>query len=299
MWPDTLRIIREVRPRYAFLENVPGLLTSGYFNTILCDLAEGGYDAEWCVLGADDVGAPHRRKRLWILAYASDLGRTAGQQDRLVREGQGGMGFNERGSSDVAHAKGIRRTRAIESENREVKPGGSYSVPVERSRCAWWDTDPADVEDTGATGAGDRCEPIGADRGWGIGRDEPSLRQGNGPDGTDRVDSTSDSPADVGNAKSTGLKTCSSDGIRNEQMGQVTSSHPGSGAVKSDMGMLAHELASGLDEPRPLAIGYIPRVAKGVSNRVNRLKAIGNGQVPLCAAVAWAVLMQRIEGDVP
>ena len=52
-----------------FFENVPGLLSSGYFGTVLGDLAEAGFDAEWCVLGADDVGAPHRRKRLWILAY--------------------------------------------------------------------------------------------------------------------------------------------------------------------------------------------------------------------------------------
>ena len=69
MWPDTLRIISEVRPRFAFLENVPGLLSSGYFGTILGDLSEIGYDARWTVLGAGDVGAPHRRWRLWILAH--------------------------------------------------------------------------------------------------------------------------------------------------------------------------------------------------------------------------------------
>ena len=90
MWPATIEVIRIVRPRYAFLENVPGLLgaTDGeacgwdmddgpgdnlrYFGTILSDLSEAGYDAEWTVLGADDVGAPHRRKRLWVLAYRSE-----------------------------------------------------------------------------------------------------------------------------------------------------------------------------------------------------------------------------------
>ena len=69
-WPQTLQCIRDVRPRYALLENVPGLLSSGYFGEILTSLAQAGYDAEWTVLGADDVGAPHRRKRLWILAHA-------------------------------------------------------------------------------------------------------------------------------------------------------------------------------------------------------------------------------------
>ena len=68
LWPDTFRVVRAVRPHYVFLENVPGLLAHAYFGRILGDLAEAGYDARWCVLGADDVGAPHRRRRLWILA---------------------------------------------------------------------------------------------------------------------------------------------------------------------------------------------------------------------------------------
>lgn len=70
MWPDTLRLVREVRPRRALLENVPGLLTGGrgYFGHVLGELAESGYDAVWTTLSAADVGAPHVRNRLWILA---------------------------------------------------------------------------------------------------------------------------------------------------------------------------------------------------------------------------------------
>jgi DNA (cytosine-5)-methyltransferase 1 len=70
MWPATLRTIEIVQPKYVFLENVPGLLSSGYFQDILCGLFEIGYNAKWTVLGASDVGASHKRKRLWILAYA-------------------------------------------------------------------------------------------------------------------------------------------------------------------------------------------------------------------------------------
>ena len=69
LWPDTIRIIRELGPRYAFLENVPGLVTSGYFGTILGDLAEAGFDAEWDCFTASQVGASHKRERLFILAY--------------------------------------------------------------------------------------------------------------------------------------------------------------------------------------------------------------------------------------
>lgn len=68
MWPATIETIRLVRPRYALLENVPGLLSSGYFGTILGDLAESGYDARWRILSAAEVGAPHLRDRVWIAA---------------------------------------------------------------------------------------------------------------------------------------------------------------------------------------------------------------------------------------
>lgn len=67
LWKQMHRIICEVRPRFAFVENSPMLVRRG-LGTVLADLAEAGYHAAWCVLGADDVGAPHVRKRIWILA---------------------------------------------------------------------------------------------------------------------------------------------------------------------------------------------------------------------------------------
>ena len=67
LWGEMFRIIREIRPRFAFMENSPMLTVRGLGN-VLGDLAEVGYNAEWLVLGASDVGAPHRRERIWILA---------------------------------------------------------------------------------------------------------------------------------------------------------------------------------------------------------------------------------------
>jgi len=81
-WPQTIQCIRDVGCRYALLENVPGLLNSGYFGEILSSLAEAGFDARWTVLGADDVGAPHRRKRLWILADSKSIGMEGSRTDR-------------------------------------------------------------------------------------------------------------------------------------------------------------------------------------------------------------------------
>ena len=67
LWGEMARVIREVRPRYVFVENSP-MLTSRGLHRVLGDLAEMGFNAEWGVLGADDVGANHIRKRVWINA---------------------------------------------------------------------------------------------------------------------------------------------------------------------------------------------------------------------------------------
>jgi len=69
MWREMARIIGEVRPKFVFVENSPMLVTRG-LGTVLSDLSQMGFNAEWCVLGADSVGAFHRRERIWILAYS-------------------------------------------------------------------------------------------------------------------------------------------------------------------------------------------------------------------------------------
>jgi DNA (cytosine-5)-methyltransferase 1 len=72
MWREMARIICEVRPRYAFIENSPMLTTRG-LDRVLSDLASMGFDARWGVLGAADVGAPHQRDRIWIVAKRRDI----------------------------------------------------------------------------------------------------------------------------------------------------------------------------------------------------------------------------------
>ena len=68
LWKEFARIIGEVRPRYIIVENVAALLGRGLAD-VLGDLAEIGYDAEWHCIPACAVGAPHRRDRVWIVAY--------------------------------------------------------------------------------------------------------------------------------------------------------------------------------------------------------------------------------------
>lgn len=68
LWAEYARIIRLLRPGLVFVENVRALTVRG-LDVVLGDLATCGYDAQWDVLGARCVGAPHRRERLFLLAY--------------------------------------------------------------------------------------------------------------------------------------------------------------------------------------------------------------------------------------
>jgi DNA (cytosine-5)-methyltransferase 1 len=67
LWPEFARIIDEAQPTIVVGENVPGLRTRG-LRPVLLDLAALGFDVEWTDIRASDVGAPHRRERLFIIA---------------------------------------------------------------------------------------------------------------------------------------------------------------------------------------------------------------------------------------
>ena len=74
LWPETREIIRVVGPEWVVLENVPGILSGndgrqGYGISVLGELSELGFDARWGIHSAADAGAPHLRKRWWVLAH--------------------------------------------------------------------------------------------------------------------------------------------------------------------------------------------------------------------------------------
>jgi DNA (cytosine-5)-methyltransferase 1 len=70
LWRHMARVIMEMRPRFAFIENSPNLRTKGLV-TVLKDLDEMGYHTRRIVIGSRHVGADHHRDRMWILAYAN------------------------------------------------------------------------------------------------------------------------------------------------------------------------------------------------------------------------------------
>lgn len=133
-WPWFADVVRAVRPRYVLVENVVGLLDAG-FGDVLGDLSALGFDAEWSVLSACAMGAPHSRERLFVLAYpagadgfealqvpaAFPSGRTvAGAEDR----GEGWAGWLHEPAVDRV-ADGVPRSVGFE----ELTALGNAVVP--------------------------------------------------------------------------------------------------------------------------------------------------------------------------
>jgi DNA (cytosine-5)-methyltransferase 1 len=119
LWREFERIVRVLRPGLVFIENVAALLGRG-LDRVLRDLAALGFDAEWETFRASDVGAPHRRDRLFLLAYADrervrelcrrSGGASGGGAAELVHDGEA-----------LAHAEGDGRGSW---RSRRPSPGG-------------------------------------------------------------------------------------------------------------------------------------------------------------------------------
>jgi DNA (cytosine-5)-methyltransferase 1 len=95
LWFEYLRIICELRPSYIIVENVAALLNRGA-GRVLADLAGIGFDAEWETLRASDFGAPHRRDRFFLVAYANQIN----GQARMGSESHGPRQIFSRGNQE-------------------------------------------------------------------------------------------------------------------------------------------------------------------------------------------------------
>lgn len=158
LWPAFNDVIRELRPRYVLVENVPGLLARG-MGDVLGDLADLGYDAEWDRVPAAFVGAPHIRGRIFIVAY-SQRGRVRLQP--VAQSGGSGaaVAFADGAEGDVADADGQRwngRSRIFRPRRRGQPANGGVghadSAPANAHAAGrgpwravgepgWWATEP-------------------------------------------------------------------------------------------------------------------------------------------------------------
>jgi DNA (cytosine-5)-methyltransferase 1 len=232
MWKHMARIIGEVLPRFVFVENSPMLVGRG-LTTVLRDLAEMGYDAEWGVVGAHHVSAPHKRDRIWILATDSNVCRCDD-------------GSDTKRQYEVNHSQ-------VGTHEKDQQSG---SVGQH-----WTSEDCGDVADT-------KCAGL---EGFDISK-QPKRIGERTPSNTWEDGSQSD----VSNA------LCE----RQQRQGQ---SWFGSDPAEKREGETDHAFSErvghiwGIESP-------VGRVAYGVASRVDRLKAIGNGQVPAVAELAWETL---------
>lgn len=122
---ELTRICRNIRPRYIFLENSPFIISRG-LDAVLCEIAEMGYDAEWCCLSAADVGAWHGRERWWCLCKDRERERESNNDVRIMfptinTSGKGG------GSHIFARINPLRDSGAITQEEWEAFGGYEYS----------------------------------------------------------------------------------------------------------------------------------------------------------------------------
>jgi len=172
LWPDTLRVIREVGPRWVLLENVPGILANGYGGTVVGQLSEFGYDCRWGLVSAASIGAPHLRWRWWCLAYAPDyrLGqsRWATEQEGEYQEmGRGEQSGENGGNGDVAYThrftgtfrgddKADANSRGRRKDNKEgsgrIHPRESHATEdgtLAHPQGTGWPTRPSEGESGG------------------------------------------------------------------------------------------------------------------------------------------------------
>lgn len=126
MWKQMARIIGEVRPRYALMENSPMLVGRG-LAVVISDLAAIGYDAKWLCLSAKELGANHERDRIWILATD-----TSNSRDRWREQQQKGV---QETLGDSANANMPQCERAMQ-------PFGIQQKHAKPSNTRWWQDTP-------------------------------------------------------------------------------------------------------------------------------------------------------------
>ena len=143
LWPDALRVIREIGPRIVFIENVGGIVRDGYERLIKPDLIEAGYKPTAGIFTAAEVGASHRRERLFIMAHReraewrSDIEHEQLPDERIeaagrLGSGSGGMGDSERSRWPQTRARAGQHagaqleagSRAVGDPNGEGRPSG-------------------------------------------------------------------------------------------------------------------------------------------------------------------------------
>jgi len=142
LWGEVKRIAGEVRPGELFLENSPAIVSRG-LGRLLGDLAELGYDAEWCVLSASAVGAPHLRARWWCLAKMSDTDGVRELQSEGRQQDQWGRFGDVGGKMAYTNGDGMQGVQQGDVDSPEWEEPGERQTGSQSDGNGWWAVEPS------------------------------------------------------------------------------------------------------------------------------------------------------------
>ena len=277
-----------VRPAL-LLENVPNILSGGkgeWARLVYREVASRGYDCEWKIISAKDLGAPHLRKRWWCIAYVANSNSSADRssfsrendaetgEKECVRKGdsspgdpsgtgddvRGGTSFRYEGKQNVAYSNSGFSNR----ENEEVFTGGNFSASGSKN-----------VADSSSI----RCSEGTDFRG-----EISEETRGTKPDFRDQASGENVFNSSIFRSKTgisgseqgkEGFSGISDNGCSEGRRGEKRSQ----GELIPGLGGVASRIPNWIHEPD------IPRVTTVRENRVKRLKALGNSIVPQCAMI--------------
>lgn len=270
LWPYIYDHIRTIRPVRCFFENVEGHISLG-LREVIADLESLGYATTWGVFSAAEVGAPHQRKRVYILAYASGAGRQqvtrSAYADETAHEGRASIQSHiAAGDGEGRGAGALADTNSAGQQPSEWQPRS----PKARHNARRGGEAVADAESVGSRK---------------IDENLPWRSKRSGEEERARSFSSSDSATNVADAVSQGSQGRLPRGQDQERQDQQ--GHAGRSSA-------AHR------QPEPVSWATEPnvgRVVNGAAFRVDRLRLLGNGVVPQTAAKAWIVLNAQLRGE--
>lgn len=294
LWPYCRRFIQSVRPGWVWLENVEGHVTLG-LSTVLADLEEDGYTAAWGIFSASEVGAPHQRKRVFILAYGK---RSASQQRREPDLLRGREGETEQawvgGGEELALRDGIG-----------LPYGEPKVLPTEARFNAQCDAAAGSGEDVAhlhSVGLGSTQPEQNRQKGiGGVGGSESVTGEGVGvwPSRPGERQHAWEPPRVVGNSGLPGQEERCLQTAGLEQHGEENGEY---GQAQPPLGGNADGSADGLDFPGCTGLSNTELaeirewMVKG-TNRTDELRMCGNGVVPATAEKAFRVLYAELTGE--
>ncbi len=263
LWGEFARIIRQVKPRWVVAENVTGLLSANSgraFAEVLRDLAESGYDAVWNVFpagGQGGVGAPHRRERIFIIAK-----KITNSNDKRVGRGKRCSLEKDRGNSNRVHSE-------VANTDREGSP-----TPLQRSSRS--------SRQQESTSKASRKSNAVADT------DSKSKLNRSDSKNNKEVIRHKRQKTRITNRKSSGKNVANSKRLGQQRQGasRKWSSSETYGERQTD-----NAFTVGIDNQWSVEPN-VGRVAHGVPNRVDRLKALGNAVVPQVAKQIGEMIME-------